>query len=75
MIRTRTLIQVIILAICCGSIIAGVALCILDQIKGGIALLIIGFVGGILVNVDRRCAPPDTSGLDAVVVHEQHRNP
>lgn len=75
MIRTRTLIQIILLAICCGSIIAGVVLCILDQIKGGIALLIIGFVGGVLVHCDRRCAPPDTSGLDAVVVHEQPRSP
>jgi hypothetical protein len=74
MIRSRTLIHIIVLAICIGSIVAGVTLCILDQLKGGIALLVIGFVGGILVHCDRRCAPPDTSGLNAVVVHEQPRS-
>lgn len=71
MTRNRTIIQIIILAICIASIVAGITLCIIDQIKGGIALLIIGFVGGILLFCDRRCSPPDTTGLDAVVVHKQ----
>lgn len=70
----QTLIHIIILAICIGCIVAGITLSVFDQIKGGIALLIIGFVGGILLFCDRRCSPPDTSGLDAVVVHEQPRS-
>jgi hypothetical protein len=74
MIRTRTIIHLIILAICIGSIVAGITLCIIDQLKGGIALLIIGFVVSVLLYCDRRCAPPDTSGLAAVVVHEQPRS-
>jgi membrane protein implicated in regulation of membrane protease activity len=75
MIRTRTIIQLCILAICCACIVAGIVLCIIDLIKGGIALLIVGSFVAILVFCDRRYTPPDTSGQIAVVVHEQPRNP
>jgi hypothetical protein len=71
MIPTRTIIQLSVLAICCGCIIAGITLCILDFIKVGIALIVIGFVVGILVTCDRQCVSPDTTDLAAVVVHEQ----
>jgi hypothetical protein len=75
MIRIRTIIQLSILAICCACIVAGIILCIIDLIKGGIALLIVGSFVAILVFCDRRHASPDTTSQIAVVVHEQPRNP
>ena len=65
----RTLVQFVLISFCCACIIVGTLLCILDNLKAGIALLIIGIVGGILVHCDRQCSPPsDTFPVAAPVV-------
>ena len=69
------IIQILITVICIGCIIAGITLCILDYLKAGIALIVIGGFIGVLLYCDSRIQRLEQSyqsdSIAVVVIKEE----